>query len=574
MMSQVIASESRESLRTVNSAQADAQPSPPPSPAPKPEPAAASKPNATSSEGTILTGSKLAVVFTAMLLTGLLIALDQTILSTALPQIATSFNSFTLQGWISSSFILAQTVFLLFYGQLLRVFPAKYTMLFATALFELGSIVCATAQNVGALVAGRTVSGVGAAGILVSMIQIIAQTTRLQDRPRLFAIVGAIFGLAAIIGPLIGGALTDRAGWRWCFILNLPFGALSLFFVSILVKPSPPLGSDPSKRSYRDLLEQTRRLDFVGATLVAATVTILVLALQWGGNTKPWSSPAVITCLALTPVLATLTIIWEIKLGERAMVPTKSVFKSRSIYAIILFAFLTRFAQLLYSYYIPIFYQAARHRSPIQSGLNLLAFMLGSVGGMIGSGQLVSQFGFYHPFLLATGCFLVVGSGLLYTVSPSTSSNALIGYQILAGIGIGLGTQNPLLAMQAEFTALNEMKLIAQASSMASFGQFLGGTLGLGAAEPIFASMLAKNLKRYAPDAPANVVTQDPTTIYTALSPEQIPEVVKAYTEALRVVFLLGVPIGILALAAALCIKGRKIQKVQKPPVKDAEKGA
>ncbi|KAF7300398.1 Major facilitator transporter-like protein [Mycena chlorophos] len=521
-------------------------------------------------ESTILTGSKLAVVFVAMLLSVLLVALDQTILATALPRIASDFDAFTLQGWVSSSFVLAQTVFLLFYGQLLRVFPAKYILLSAIAIFEIGSLVCGLSQNVSALIAGRTVSGMGAAGIFVAMIQIISQATRLEDRPRLFGLFGAVFGLSSVIGPLIGGAFTDHVTWRWCFYLNLPFGGVSIFFTTILLKASPPLGSDPAQRTWAHIRQQVYRLDYVGATLVAASITCLVLALQWGGNTKPWKSAAVIVCFILGGFFAVLTVIWEVKLGERAMVPT-AIFKSRSIYAIVFYAFLTRFSLLLFSYYIPIFYQAARHHSATKSGIDLLPFMLGTVLTVIGSGQLVGVFGYYYPFLLAAPVFLAVGSGLLYTVSTSTTSAALVGFQILAGIGTGMGMQNSLLAMQVEFRAAHEQRLLGQASSMASFGQFLGGTLGLGVAEPVFASELTKFLAKYAPDAPAAVVKQSPTAIYTELSPAQIPGVVLAYTKSLRLVFLIGVPVAILALIDALFIKNLRIEKT-KPAPKEAEK--
>ncbi|KAJ7450977.1 ABC transporter [Mycena galericulata] len=520
-------------------------------------------------ESTILTGKRLAIVFVSMLLSILLIALDQTILATALPRIASDFESFSLQGWVATAFVLAQSVFLLFYGQLLRIFPAKWVLVSSIGIFELGSLICGVSHNVGQLIAGRTVSGVGAAGILIAMIQVLSQTTRLEDRPRLFGLFGAVFGLSSIVGPLIGGAFTDHVTWRWCFFINLP-GGVSLTAVTFLLKAAPPLGSDPNKRSWRALMGQVSQMDFIGAILVAGAVTTLVLALQWGGNTKPWNDKSIIICFVFSGVLTGAFVSWEIFVGDRAMTPT-SVFHSRSIYAVVTYSFLTRFSLLLYSYYIPIFYQAVKHRSATNSGIDLLPFMLGVVVTLISSGQIVGKFGYYWPFLACAPVFLAIGSGLLYTLRTTTSSGTIVGFQILVGVGTGMGMQNALLAIQVEFK--DTPKLLAQAMSAASFAQFLGGTIGLGVAEPVFSTELGKNLLRYAPEAPAVIVRESPTAIYTDLPAAQIPGVVQAYMQSLRVVFILGVPVAGLALFAAIFIKNIRILKT--PPAeknKDKER--
>ncbi|SGY19517.1 BQ5605_C014g07668 [Microbotryum silenes-dioicae] len=584
-------------------------------------------------ESTILTGKKLAIVFVSMLLSIFLIALDQTILATALPRIASDFKAFNLQGWVSSAFILTRTLalfgsccysltkanfyscltetgFLLPSGQLLRVWPAselrffllllpscfylresvdaekntdlsnichnpkEHCLLIAIVLFEVGSALCAGAPNVYALIVGRAISGVGAAGIFTSMLQILAQVTRLEDRPRLFGFFGAVFGLSSVIGPLMGGALTDSStyGWRFCFVLNIPVGAVTFTAVTFMLKASPPLGAKPDETTMKARIRNTGRMDWVGATLLFAAITCLVLALQWGGNTKPWNSGSVIACLVVAVVLGAASILWQSWLGDRAMVPGK-VFKSLSIFAICGYSFTTRFALLIFTYYLPLFYQAGRDHTATKSGIDILPFMLGVVISVILGGQIVARIGRYWPFLVIGPVFMSIGSGLMYTISVSTPSPTLIGFQILAGIGVGLSMQNSLLAMQAEFK--DNPKLVAQATSMASFSQFLGGTIGLAVGQAAFSSRLSANLRQYAPTAPASVIERSPLAIYTAIEASIRPDVIKAYVKALDIVFILGVPFGVLALLLSLLIKNIDIRapKAHAKP-KDEEEGA
>ncbi|KAJ7234023.1 major facilitator superfamily domain-containing protein [Mycena haematopus] len=482
-------------------------------------------------------------------------------------------DSFALQAWVATSFVLAQSSFLLFFGQVLRIFPAKWVLSATIAIFELGSLVCALAHSMGTLIAGRTVSGVGAAGMTVGMLQVITQATRLEDRPKYMGMLGGVFALSSIIGPLIGGALTDHVTWRWCFYLNIPVGGVSMVVIALLLKPVIPLGADPAKRSRKDLWDQVCKIDFVGTVLVVASVTCLGLALQWGGNTKSWNDKAVIITFVFAGLLAIVLFFWERHVGDSAMTPLV-IFKSRSICAIMIYGFLNRFTQLIFAYYLPILYQVVRHHSATKSGIDILPLLISGIVILIGSGILVGKFGYYYPFLLAAPPFLAVGSGLLYSIGLTTSGAKLAGFQAILGASTGFGMQNSIVAVQVEFK--DESKLLAQAQSVGTFFQFLGGMVGLSVAEAVFSSELTRFLARYAPDAPAAIARNSPTAIYTDLPPVLVAGVVKAYIESLRVVYILGVPVAGISILAALFIRNIKIIKEGSAPANlkeaDAEK--
>ncbi|KAG8748817.1 hypothetical protein FRC11_011852, partial [Ceratobasidium sp. 423] len=268
-----------------------------------------------------LRGAKLYIVATCLLVTFLLVALDQTILATAIPRITSDFHALDEVTWIASVYFITQASFMLVFGQLTSVIAGKWVFLGSLFMFEVGSLLCGVSTNVYFLIAGRAVAGIGAAGIAVGSLAVGATIVRLEDRPIFMAGAGGCMALANIIGPILGGALADHVSWRWCFYINLPCGAVSAAGALIAlptIKPS-------SDGDHRPVWHRIVRMDWVGAVLCIGMVSSLLLGLQWGGTSKSWDDPTIIGLLVTFGVSTVLLVGWQHYLGSRAMIPLKAL---------------------------------------------------------------------------------------------------------------------------------------------------------------------------------------------------------------------------------------------------------
>ncbi|QRV80260.1 major facilitator superfamily transporter [Ceratobasidium sp. AG-Ba] len=504
-----------------------------------------------------LSGSRLLLVFVGMLMSILLVALDQTIVATALPIIASKFDAFNQVTWIASAYFLTQAGCMLTYGQLLAIAPTKWVYLSAIVLFEIGSLFCAVATTMEFLIFGRAFAGVGAAGIFVSVLSIIAQVTRLEQRPVLFGSFGAVFALASVIGPLLGGAFTDHVSWRWCFYINLPFGAITVVTIVFLIPKRPAMGG--TEYDNKTSLQKWLGLDWAGSILALGMVTALLLPLQWGGNEKPWNDKVVIALFCVFGVLLIAFVGWEIYKGDRAILRT-AMFRRRTQIGTCLEAFFVMLALLLGTYYLPVYFQVTKGHSATKSGIDILPFMLSVVVAAGLSGGVINATGRFWPFLVGSPLLISVGAGLLYTLDVNSGSGKEIGYQIILGLGVGGALQNTVIAIQAEYA--NEEELIPQGSSLVTFTQLIGGIIGIAIAGSVLANQLGKYLFLYAPDLPEGVsmaVRQSVSVIFT-LPQEQRDVVIRAYLKALNTVFLIGVPTGALASLSGFLVKNYNLK--------------
>ncbi|KAJ7670777.1 transporter [Mycena polygramma] len=495
--------------------------------------------DSSSPSNTLLEGKKLAIVFCAFVIAFALLAVDQTIVSTALPTIASHFQAVSDLSWIASGYFLPQAGFMLFLGKLLAITAPKPVFLVSIAIFELGSLFCAIAPSIDFLIFGRVVAGVGAAGLWVSIMTIVAQVTTLKQRPLLMGLFGAVFAVSSIVGPLLGGVFSD---------INLPLGAVAIVVTLLFLPNNRAVGSGDNKSRF----QLWRGLDWLGVFLSFCAVTLLLIALQWGGNERPWNDPAVITLLVLFVVLAPAFFLWEHRQGPNAILPL-NLLVSWSVIGICLET--------------PFLYQVRGH-SATQSGIDILPFMVQTsatsfltvnLKATISSGGVITITGRPWPFLVLCPPLAATACGLLYGTSAQTPSAHIFGFQILLGFGLGGAIQNTLVAIQAEFAGKPD--LIPQANSIVTFTQLIGSSIGLAVSGAVFSGQLREQLRILAPDLPQDILQTVLSSVKAVAflpSPEK-EIVVTAYNNAIDRVFLIGIPAAAFASAAALLIRRQKM---------------
>ncbi|KAF1999368.1 efflux pump protein [Amniculicola lignicola CBS 123094] len=439
-----------------------------------------------------LTGPKFFLAFGSVTLAAFLCLLDQTILGTATPEITSRFHSLPDVAWYAGAYQLTSAALQPLTGKIYTHFSLKWSFLVFFGLFELGSLICGVATSSSMLIGGRVIAGAGASGLWNGGMTIIAAVVPLVKRPLYTGVMIGIAQLGILLGPIIGGALTEYASWRWCFFINLPIGGLVgllLFFVDI-----PDLtAKEPFTLAL--LRKVIPELDLIGFTLFAPTMIMFLLALQFGGgNTHAWDSATVIGLFCGAGALAIVFIIWELRVGERAMIPAHIV-RRRIVWASSGHGAFLMANIFVASYFLPIYFQAVRGAGPSMSGVYTLPSICGSLLFGVTTGVLMPKFGFYLPWAVASGVVISIGSGLTATFSPTTSTAKWVIYQIIMGVGRGFGTQISIIAIQ---NALLPSQ-IPVGIAFAVFVQFLAGAISIVIATAIFTQSLVDGIAEYAP---------------------------------------------------------------------------
>ncbi|HWC85585.1 MAG TPA: MFS transporter [Solirubrobacteraceae bacterium] len=488
-------------------------------------------------------------VFAGLMLVLLMASLDQTIVSTALPTIVGDLGGLNHISWVVTAYLLAQTAVTPVYGKLGDLLGRKVVLQAGLIVFLLGSALCGLSQNLTELIGFRALQGLGGGGLIVSAQAAIGDVVSPRDRGRYQGYFGAVFGLSSVIGPLLGGFFTSSLSWRWIFYINLPIGVLAF---SVLQATFPA-------RSER----VERRIDYLGAGLLAGGLSAVVLLTTLGGTSYAWDSPFIIGlgAGALALIIAFLAV--ERRAPEPVLPPR--LFRNRVFSVTSGMGFVVGFALFGSVVYIPLFLQVVNGASPTGSGLRLLPLMAGLLTTSIVSGQIISRTGRYKVFPIIGTAVLAVGLVLLSTMSAHTTSLQSSAYMLVVGLGLGMTMQVLVLAVQ---NAVDYQDL-GVATSGATLFRSIGGAIGTAILGSIFSNQLKTNLasaltKLPSPASPTIAkkiqAGADNPAALKKLPPTIHDAYIHAFTNALTPVFLVAAGASALAFLLSFALEQRPLR--------------